>query len=172
MDVLFKREEGGGSCLKSTSLNCFLFFHLFFSFLRRDISMTWNYCTLFHIYNICTFQMGWFYELHLRLLCVAIKSEWIFISKRFDYNCFKNVKHSVGFQRVFILLISIINWRLSSILIQWNENFFFSFLNIHPRVIYDWATVFIVTTQSHFNIFCWMGSKIIKLITIHEFHIL
>ena len=71
------------------------------------------------------------------------------------------MKHSVRFQRVFILLISIINWRLSSIPIQWNENFF-SFLRIHPRVIYNWATVFIVTTQSHFNIFCWMGSKIIK----------
>ena len=87
-------------------------------------------------------------------------SQWFFIFELMSTVKIK-MKHSVRFQRVFILLISIINWRLSSIPIQWNENFF-SFLRIHPRVSYNWATIFIVTTQSHFNIFCWMGSKIIK----------
>ena len=54
MDVLFKREEGGGSCLKSTSLNCFLFFH--FTFLLptkrhfNDLKLLYSHPYIQHLY--------------------------------------------------------------------------------------------------------------------------
>ena len=81
--MYFSKEKKAGVAVWKAHLPIVFYFSiLFFSFLRRDISMTWNYCTLFHIYNICTFQMGWFYELHLRLLCVAIKIRMNFYLKK------------------------------------------------------------------------------------------
>ena len=81
--MYFSKEKKAGVAVWKAHLPIVFYFSiLFFSFLRRDISMTWNYCTLIHIYNICTFQMGWFYELHLRLLCVAIKIRMKFYFKK------------------------------------------------------------------------------------------
>ena len=161
--MYFSKEKKAGVALCKTHLSIvFFFIFTFYFFPSYEETLQWleilvissKYTTSYVLDGLVLWSS------FAAFINSNKNSQWIFIFELMSRVMVK-MKHSVRFQRVFILLISIINWRLSSIPIQWNENFF-SFLRIHPRVIYNWATVFIVTTQSHFNIFCWMESKIIK----------